>query len=204
MEESQNAAAILAALKGADLEKVVAASTYGAFDGERCGDLTVLYKLERQLSAQSIPAAINRGGYYFSNWVGMAGIVQESGVLPSFFPADLPIAMVAPPDLGVEAARRLLSPVSDTGVQHIEGPNRYTVNDVANVFSDLLGSDVLVQQTPRDALEHTFRQYGFSDQAAASYTCMTNRLIDGKIEMAADANKGLINLKKYLSDRLNS
>lgn len=86
-EERENVAAILSALDGSSLEKVVAASTYGAFDGERCGDLTVLHEFEQALKKQSIPAAFNRAGYYMSNWAGMAEPVQENGTLLSFFPA---------------------------------------------------------------------------------------------------------------------
>ena len=37
-EERENVAAIVSALDGSGLEKVVAASTYGAFEGQRCGD----------------------------------------------------------------------------------------------------------------------------------------------------------------------
>lgn len=117
-EERENVSAIISALNGSGLEKVVAASTYGAFDGERCGDLTVLYEFERALKNQSIPAAINRAGYYMSNWAGMAMTVQETGTLPSFFPADLSLPMVAPADLGTTAARRLMSGTDDVGIAY--------------------------------------------------------------------------------------
>ncbi|WJY22273.1 NmrA family NAD(P)-binding protein [Fontisubflavum oceani] len=201
-EERQNVAAILAALEGSGLEKIVAVSTYGAFKGERCGDLTVLHELETQLLAQPIPTAINRGGYYFSNWAGMAGMVRESGLLPSFFPADLSIAMVAPHDLGLEAARRMMSDVSDIGIEHIEGPERYTPNDVAAAFAEVLGREVEVQEIPQDQLENTFIQLGFSEHAAASYACMTRRLIHGKIEMVSKAIKGQTGLKSYIASAL--
>jgi uncharacterized protein YbjT (DUF2867 family) len=103
-EERANVAAIVEVLDGSGLEKVVAASTYGARPGERCGDLTVLHEFERRLKAQSIPAAINRGAYYMSNWGGMLDAVRGSYTLPSFLPADMALPMVAPEDLG-EAAR---------------------------------------------------------------------------------------------------
>ena len=70
-EERETVDAIVGALAGSGLEKVVAASTFGARPGERCGDLTVLHGFEEKLRAQPIPAAINRGAYYMSNWAGM-------------------------------------------------------------------------------------------------------------------------------------
>lgn len=198
-EERTNISAILEALNGSDLEKVVAQSTYGAFAGERCGDLTVLYELEQRLKEQPIPAAINRGAYYMSNWAGMVGLVRETGTLPSFFPDDLVLPMVAPNDLGQEAARRMMSPTSDTGIEHIEGPARYSALDVAHVLSDLFERPVVVQETPSEQLEEAFAQFGFSKSAAASYACMTRRLIDGKTDTADDPVRGKTSLDHYLN-----
>ncbi|MDR7127113.1 uncharacterized protein YbjT (DUF2867 family) [Pseudorhodobacter sp. 4114] len=111
-EERANVAAIISALGGSGLEKVVAQSTYGAFCGERCGDLTVLHQFETALARQPVPTAINRCAYDMSNWTGMADVVQETGTLPSFFPAGLSIPMVAPADLGEAAAKRLMAGIS--------------------------------------------------------------------------------------------
>ncbi|MGH6760841.1 MAG: NmrA family NAD(P)-binding protein [Phyllobacterium sp.] len=198
IEERKNVAAIIAALEGSGLEKIVAQSTYGAFEGERCGDLTVLHELERKLLAQPIPVAINRGGYYMSNWTGMAEAVRENGALPSFFSAALVLPMVAPRDLGQAAARRLMEPVSNTGIQHIEGPERYTAQDVADAFSNAFGRRVVVQEISRDALKETFEQFGFSAKAAASYACMTGRLIDGQTDTNDEPVRGQTSLREYI------
>jgi len=66
--ERRTIANILAALEDSGLEKVVAASTYGARPGQGIGDLTTLWELEEGLRRQPIPAAINRGAYYMTNW----------------------------------------------------------------------------------------------------------------------------------------
>lgn len=201
-EERANVAVILSALDGSGLEKVVAASTYGAFEGERCGDLTVLHEFERALMDQPIPAAINRGAYYMSNWAGMAQTVRESGILPSFFPADLSLPMVAPADLGEAAARRLMTGTNDTGVEHVEGPARYTARDVAAAFAATMGRSVDVQEIPPEALEDTFLQFGFSKEAAGSYACMTRRVIDGKTDTAETFRKGRTSLEAYVASLL--
>ncbi|KGJ07591.1 NAD-dependent epimerase/dehydratase family protein [Paracoccus versutus] len=201
-EERRNVAAIVAALEGSGLEKVVGQSTYGAFEGTRCGDLTVLHEFERALMQQPIPAAINRGGYYMSNWAGMAEAVRIGGSLPSFLPADLVIPMVAPADLGQAAARRLMSGTEDVGIKHVEGPDRYTAKDVAAAFARAMGQKVAVQEIPRDALEDVFRQSGFSAAAAASYACMTRRLIDGKADTTDQPIRGRISLESYVASVL--
>ncbi|MGK7752184.1 MULTISPECIES: NmrA family NAD(P)-binding protein [unclassified Roseovarius] len=201
-EERRNVDAILSALQGSGLEKVVAASTYGAFRGHRCGDLTVLHAFETALASQPIPAAINRGGYYMSNWAGMADQVRQSGILPSFFPANLRLPMVAPGDLGKAAARRLMSSTEDIGIQHVEGPERYTAHDVAAAFAKVLGRKVKVEEIPPAALEETFRGFGFSDTAAASYACMTRRLIDGKTDTDERPSRGKTRLEDYVAASL--
>lgn len=149
-EERTNLAAIVTALEGSGLEKLVLASTYGARPGEQCGDLTVLYEFEVALRKQSIPAAVNRGAYYMSNWGGMLDAIRASGRLPSFLPADLSIPMVAPQDLGKAAANRLIGPIENTELKYVEGPQRYTPRDVANAFSETLAMPVEVEVIPRE------------------------------------------------------
>lgn len=197
-EERANVAAIVEALDGSGLQKVVAASTYGARPGERCGDLTVLYEFEEKLRAQPIPAAINRGAYYMSNWLGMLDAVRYRGTLPSFFPADFAFPMVAPQDLGEAAARRLLEPAHETGLRYVEGPERYTPRDVANVFSEVLGIAVEVETIPRQAWEKTFAQFGFSKAAARSYTCMTGTVVDDETEWPDHPERGKTTLRDYI------
>ena len=197
-EERANVTAIMAALQGSGLEKVVAASTYGARAGERCGDLTVLYEFEEKLRAQPVPAAINRGAYYMSNWAGMLGPALESGKLPSFFPADRSLSMVSPTDLGEAAANRLLSPADDIALKHVEGPEPYSPRDVAEAISAAFGRSVEVEVIPREAWESTFLQFGFSESAAASYACMTGAVVDGQISGSTDPVRGCTSLRAYV------
>jgi len=198
-EERANVAAIIEALDGSGLEKVVVQSTYGARPGERCGDLTVLHEMEQRLKAQSIPAAINRGAYYMSNWAGFLDMARDTGMLPSFFPAMLRLPMVSPGDLGRVAARRLTGPVGDTATLHIEGPERYTPADVAEAFQDVLGRPVVLQEIPRSGLRETFLQFGFSEEAAASYACMTEAVIDGETDIAEASERCGTTLRAYIS-----
>ncbi|PVA08659.1 NmrA family transcriptional regulator [Pelagivirga sediminicola] len=197
-EERANVDAIVEALDGSGLEKVVAASTYGARAGERCGDLTVLYEFEQKLRAQSIPAAVNRAAYYMSNWAGMLEAVREGGKLPSFFPADFVLPMVAPDDLGEAAAERLLSPVGDIDVRYVEGPERYTPADVANAIADTFGLSVELEVVPREAWQSTFLQLGFSEEAAESYACMTAAVVEGEGFQPDNPDRGTTSLRDYI------
>ena len=107
--------------------------------------------------------------------------------------------MVAPADLGNAAVQRLMSGTNDVGIEYIEGPERYTTKDVASVYAEEMGRDVAVQEVARDSLEGTFRQFGFSDEAAASYACMTRRVIDRQTMPAGEPILGSTSLKSYIS-----
>lgn len=196
-EERRTAESIVAALAGSGLEKVVAQSTYGAQPGERCGDLTVLYKFERALAAQAVPVTVLRAAYYFSNWDPLLAAARE-GTLPSMLPADLRLPMVAPADLGVAAARFLREPVAATGLHHVEGPARYTPGDVAAAFGRVLGRPVAVAVTPREQWETAFRRQGFSAAAATSYARMIAISVDGEVTTPPSPQRGTTTLDEYV------
>lgn len=199
--ERRTVAKILEALQGSGLEKVVAASTGGAQPGERLGDLNVLWEFEQGLGRQAIPAAINRGAYYMSNWDAPLESVHATGKLPTMFPADLPIPMVAPRDLGMVAAERLMSPLDDVGVRHIEGPVRYPSSEVAAVLSKVFDRPVNLEVAPRAQLKQAFMGLGFSDAAADSYARMTAVCIDNRFQLS-DQNpiRGTTTLESYFRD----
>ena len=197
--ERRTIANILAALEDSGLEKVVAASTYGARPGQGIGDLTTLWALEEGLRRQPIPAAINRGAYYMTNWAGLLETVTQTGKLPSMFPADMPMPMVAPADLGETAAVRLLTPVEDVGVRYVEGPQRYTPQDVAQAMARTLGRGVAVEVAPRDRWETIYKGLGFSDEAARAYVRMTAVTLDEGFDMLSDVVRGHVSLADFIA-----
>lgn len=196
--ERNTVANILAALAESGLEKIVAESTAGAQPGDRIGDLNVLWELEEGLRSQTIPAAINRAPYYFSNWDEQLGSIRETGKLQTMYPADLALPMAAPRDLGKAAADRLLSPVDDVGVRYVEGPDRYSSDDVAQAFAAALERPVEAVVTPREKWEAAYRRLGFSEPAAKSYARMTAVSLDGGFDYDARAIRGVTTLQEYV------
>lgn len=198
--ERGTVANILAALRDSGLEKVVAVATAGVRSGDRIGDLGTLWDLEEGLRRQPIPAALNRGAYYMSNWDAMLDAVRGSGVLTTMFPADLLMPMIAPQDLGELAAARLMSGSDDVGVRYAEGPRRYSPLDVARAFSLALSRPVNVEVMPREDWSAAFRSFGFSEQAAQSYAGMTALCVDTGFDMPGDAWRGTVTLEGYVAD----
>jgi uncharacterized protein YbjT (DUF2867 family) len=197
-QEKRTVAAILETLQGSGLEQVVAESTMGAQPGERLGDLNVLYEFEQGLRRQPIPASIIRAAYYMSNWDMSLDAVKETGKLQTMLPADLAIPMVAPQDLGEAAARLLTAPRGEHGLHYVEGPHRYSANDVADAFARALGRPVAVAVTPRHQWIAAYRKMGFSEAAADSYARMTAISVDSGFEVHEATERGKVTLAAYV------
>jgi len=157
-----------------------------------------LWELEEGLRSQDIPAAINRAPYYFSNWDEQLETIRETGKLQTMYPVDLAPPMAAPRDLGKAAADRLISPASGAGVRYVEGPDRYSANDLAQAFAEALGRPVEVVVTPREEWEAAYRKLGFSEPAAHSYARMTAVSLDGGFDYNERSIRGLTTLAKYI------
>lgn len=198
VEEHRTLTGIAAALEGSGLEKVVLESTYGAQPGKRIGDLSVLYDFEQALERQPIPATILRAAYYMSNWDAVLASARD-GTLPSMFPADLKVPMVAPVDLGKVAARLPQEPPGHSQIHYVEGPDRYSAADVAHAFANMLRHPVEVAVTPRKDWEATYRKLGSSAAAADAYARMTAVSIDGGFEVPDEFEKGETTLQDYIT-----
>lgn len=202
-EEHGTLSAILRALEGSGLEKVVLESTYGAQPGDRIGDLSVLFDFEQALRRQTIPVTVLRAAYYMSNWDGLLDDAK-GGTLPTPYPADVAIPMVAPADVGAVAARLLQEDSHPAGAHYVEGPERYSSADVASAFAKAIGRDVVLDVIPRAQWEDAFRKLGFSAAAAASYARMTAVSVDGRYDMPDSPERGATTLSHYIDQLVRS
>jgi uncharacterized protein YbjT (DUF2867 family) len=203
-EERCTLAAILSAIKGTGLEKIVAESTYGAKPGERIGDLGVLYEMEQALTAQPIPTTIIRAAYYMSNWRASLQTARDQGVIQTLYPKDFKLPMVAPSDIGEIAARLMIEPIEQTGLHYVEGPDRYSSQDVAVAFSTVLGRRVVAESVPREQWLMTFKSIGFSRESAESFANMTAVTLAGTFPDLDSVEQSVTSLHNYLSQMVQS
>ena len=199
VEEHRTFECIVEAIGGSGLEKVVVESTYGAQPGNQLGDLSILFDFEQALARQPIPVTVLRAAYYMSNWDDLLDAARQ-GALPTMYPADLKIPMVAPADLGAAAARLFQENTDRTALHYVEGPARYSSNDVAAAFGRALGKAVQVEVTPRENWEEAYRKLGFSDAAAVAYARMTAVSVDGSFDMPSAPELGRVTLDEYIAD----
>jgi uncharacterized protein YbjT (DUF2867 family) len=187
-EERRSLYAIVDALEGCKLEKIVCESAYGAQPGNGIGDLGVLDDMEQALQAGKVPVSPLRAAYYMSNWDTALETARKEGKLHSMYPPDFKLPMVAPQDLGEFAARLMLGAAEASGPHYVEGPERYSPGDVAQAFSQALGRPVEVVVTPPEQWE----------QAAKSYAAMTRITLDNK-EEPEKPERGATSLSDYIT-----
>lgn len=200
LEERRTVANMVQALAGSPIRKVVAESTFGARPGELLGDLNVLYEMEQELERSGIPVSVNRGAYYMSNWDAALESARTEGLVRAFFPVDLKIPMVAPRDLGDVAARLMSAPVEECETVQVEGPERYSAQDVAAAFASALELPVEAVQIPENEWLTTFQAVGFSRRAAQSYANMTRTLCEGDFPAVDETLHGKTSLHEYVEE----
>jgi len=203
-QERKSLASILKALVDSGIQKIVAQSTYGAQPGERIGDLGILYELEQGLEQTGIPTTILRAAYYMSNWDHALGTAQKEGKVYTFYPPDFKLPMVAPQDLGQQAARLLREPISQTGLYYVEGPVLYSSADVAATLTTLLEKQVTAIQIPPEQWIATLKELGFSPVGAESMAAMTAITLEQKYDLPDSPLRGSITLQAYLGELAKS
>lgn len=147
------------AVEAARPGKLVYLSTVGA-QVEAFSLLNNARMIEQALRDLPIATAFVRPAWFMENaaWDVAAA---RSGVAPSFLqPLEHPIPMVATADIGRTIAEVLQEDWSGSRVVELEGPKRYSANDIAAGFAAALGHPVRMEPVPRDTWEALFRAQG--------------------------------------------
>jgi uncharacterized protein YbjT (DUF2867 family) len=118
---------------------------------------------------------------FMDNIVRQADAIKKQGVFFSPISGDRKLPSVATRDIAA-AATRLLLDHSWNGVDEVPllGPEDLSFNDMAEIISDVLGTEVRFQQIPFEAYKARFVDFGMSEAMA-----------QGMTDMAAAKNQGL-------------
>jgi uncharacterized protein YbjT (DUF2867 family) len=155
--------------------------------------------LEHTFSDINIEQIYVRPAYYFSNWIGYLDLVKNYGVLPTFFPPEMKVAMIAPPDVAEFLSDVMICKTKQERIYEIAGSELYSSLDIAKIFGDVLNRNVAVQQVPPEEWESTLIQAGFSKDGAKNLMLMTQAVIDGKTKNETNNPiRFYTDFKKYL------
>jgi NAD(P)H dehydrogenase (quinone) len=161
-DTQRNAAAIREAIEESHPGKIIFLSTVGAQVAEP-NLLNNSGITETMLRTVSVPVAFLRAAWFMENatWDVDAA---KTGVVHSFLqPLDHRIPMVATEDIAQTAADLLNETWEGTRVVELEGPERYSADDVAAALAGALGTPVRNEVVPRATWEDLFRTQGMQN-----------------------------------------
>ena len=183
------AAAIRQAIEASRPGKVVFLSTVGAHVAEH--NLLNNSKItEEMLRTTTVPVAFLRAAWFMENaaWDVEAA---RNGVVPSFLqPLNHRIPMVAAGDIARTAAELLGEAWTGVRIVELEGPRRYSANDIAAGLGVALKRQVRAEAVPHDQWETLFRSQGMKHPTPRI------RMIDGFNEGWIDFESGEANSRK--------
>jgi NAD(P)H dehydrogenase (quinone) len=188
-ETHKAAAAIRQAIETSRPGKVVFLSTVGAHVAEH--NLLNNSKItEDMLRTTSIRIAFLRAAWFMENAAWDVEAARK-GVIPSFLqPLDHRIPMVASGDIARTAAELLGEAWTGVRIVELEGPRRYSANDIAAGLGVALERPVRAEAVPHNQWETLFRSQGMKHPTPRI------RMIDGFNEGWIDFESGEANSRK--------
>jgi uncharacterized protein YbjT (DUF2867 family) len=173
------------AFKRHSVTRVVGVSALGrgtAWAG-RAGYVTASLAMDDLIASSGVSYRALTNPSFMDNIVRQAESIKKQGVFFSPIAGDRKLPSVAARDIAGTASRLVLDK-SWTGVDEVPllGPEDLSFNDMAEIISDVLGTQVRFQQTTFEAYKNRFVAAGMSDAMA-----------QGMTDMAAAKNEGIDN-----------
>jgi len=173
-------AALSEAVRAAKVPHVVLLSSVGAELAEGTGPIAGLHDAEAALSSiAGTHATFLRAGWFAENLGGSLGALPH-GILPSFFPADFPIAAATTKDIGELAATLLVEGASTPSVVQLGGPD-LTMDGVADAIGRITGKRPQVVVNDAHGMAQALQGFGVPPQMARLYQQMTLAILAGTI-----------------------
>lgn len=183
--------AIAQAVRSARVPHVVLLSSIGAELEGGTGPIAGLHPLENSLSAiaseHGFSVTLIRAGYFVENIASSLGALAH-GVLPTFFPADLPIDMTTTHDIGRVAASVLLEGGVGRQVIELGGP-ALSLEQIADSIGEVTGKRPLVVVSPVESMAVTLQSYGLPASIAGLYQEMTQAITAGTIRYHGEGRR---------------
>lgn len=190
------------AAEQAEVRHIVGLSSVGAQHAEGTGNILTTHDLEMQVSRSSIPSTLLRAANFIENWAWAIDGTRTSGELPSMLlPTSRRIPMVAAADIGRVAADLLIEGPGATDLVELHGPDDYSPDDAAVVFSELFCRPVSALPIPETEWPKVFRGSGFSETTVNAFCEMYSGFNSGLIafEGTGVTNRGAIGLSDALT-----
>jgi NAD(P)H dehydrogenase (quinone) len=193
---------IRAAMAAAKPKKAVYLSSVGAHRERGLGLITQSHILEQEM--RTLPGANTfiRAAWFLDNYQWDVRSAQERGEIDAYLaPANRSIPMVATNDIGELAAKTLQQEWRGNRILELEGPEKYSPNDAAAVFSKLLDRPVKTNPIQRSEWQRLFVQQGTAEDRTAPRIEMLDGFNSGWIDFEggdAEHFKGKVTLEQAI------
>jgi NAD(P)H dehydrogenase (quinone) len=200
---------VCTALARASVPRVVAISDYGAELPGDTGITRIFHYFEAQLRKLSTDLTLLRSSEQMQNWSRLIPSARKAGILPSLhYPLTKKFPTVSALDVGRIAADLLMTPAggSNPRVVHVEGPRRYTPEDVASTLTTLFGRAVVARELPRPDWMGALTGGGLSVDYATLVTKMFDVHNAGQIDAepnVGEIRRGTTELHEALASLVN-
>lgn len=187
------AASLASAVEENGVTHVVTLSSIGANLSEKGGIVQGLYDMEQMLNAiDGINVLHLRPGFFMENLFAMIPVIKQTGMVISGIRPDLPVGMVATPDIGAMAARRLKAlDFSGKGHQYILGARDYTYPEASALLGRYIGiPDLRYHQATPEQVADSFVKMGADRNVGELYAEFTRSLNDGLIMAGVERDAG--------------
>jgi uncharacterized protein YbjT (DUF2867 family) len=174
-DQERESDAITKAVAESGLRYAVYLSSYGAHVPKGTGPVTGLHSSEQKLNAIGGLNVLHlRAAYFMENNLSAIGMIHGMGIFGHALLPDLKLPMIATPDVGDYAARRLLDlDFSGKQTRELLGERDLSMTEVTAVIARGIGKPNLrYEQFSYDQLQQALTQSGFSPKKAAVYVEM--------------------------------
>jgi uncharacterized protein YbjT (DUF2867 family) len=174
-DQERESDAITKAVAESGLRYAVYLSSYGAHVPKGTGPVTGLHSSEQKLNAIGGLNVLHlRAAYFMENNLSAIGMIHGMAIFGHALLPDLKLPMIATPDVGAYAARRLLDlDFSGKQTRELLGERDLSMTEVTAVIARGIGKPNLrYEQFSYDQLQQALTQSGFSPKKAAVYVEM--------------------------------
>jgi uncharacterized protein YbjT (DUF2867 family) len=162
----------------------VALSSFGADKESGTGPVAGLHRMESRFERIStLNALYLRAGYFMENLLPQIGVIQNFGMMAGPLRADLPLPMIATPDIAEKAAESLLKlDFSGYETRELLGQRDVTYAEAAAMVGAAIGKpDLNYVQLPDEQFLQAMTEMGVSRNFAELIGEMAGALNEGRM-----------------------
>jgi uncharacterized protein YbjT (DUF2867 family) len=183
-EQQRLGEAIVAAVEGAGVRRVVALSSIGAEVPAGTGFIASLHDQEQRLRRLTgIDLLLLRPGMFFESITAAVDVARALGVNADAVAPEVPVPMIATRDVAAVAAEVLVArDWNGAQVRELHGPCDLTYTEATSILGAAIGlPDLQYVRLPDAEMADALVQAGFSRDCAELHVEMGRALSDGTI-----------------------